>query len=236
MALTRSKSKVPASAATRAKRPSTTFQKRQQARKTTRELQRQRSAKVLRQPSELATGIPTSNLEAPSPTPKYLIYRPPTPPLPKRKPSDISVTSPGEILQVLGPENVHVHFHGAPLTLRGVQSPATSLLAAMASSPPMPSAHKVPKRRRSSQTKAQRCQAAATFYGMLLPIARALALSFTNFDDEGEMFEVWHLLEQALDKLVNIMGPHGTEHVSNCGERSNLRGWCAVQHATRTKA
>ncbi|KAK5120647.1 hypothetical protein LTR85_006005 [Meristemomyces frigidus] len=63
-----------------------------------------------------------------------------------------------------------------------------------------------PKRRRSSLTDAQRKRNAVLFYNKLLPVCGEMADTFSQYDGETEMFEVWHLLEQALAKLAQATG------------------------------
>lgn len=81
--------------------------------------------------------------------------------------------------------------------------------------PPTPKPRYVPpKRRRSSQTKAERSRNAVLFYNKLLPLSRELADSFEDFDNEEEMFKVWHLLEEALAKLARASGHWSLDTVS----------------------
>ncbi|KAK4540396.1 hypothetical protein LTR36_009253 [Oleoguttula mirabilis] len=90
--------------------------------------------------------------------------------------------------------------------------PPTPAAPSPPSSPRVPYAP--PKRRRSSQTTAERRRNAVVFYNKLLPISGEMVDAFAQYDGEREMFEVWHLLEQALAKLARATGCWNIDTIS----------------------
>lgn len=81
-------------------------------------------------------------------------------------------------------------------------------------SPPARPAYKIPKRRRSSQTEAERKRNAIKFYKILLPVSHVMMRTFADYDGQKEMFKVWHLTEETLARLAKLTGNWNLETVS----------------------